>query len=213
MNQPNVEGAIAYALDRLAAELSPEMTYHSLAHTRDEVLATAVEFAHAARLPERDADVLRVAAAFHDVGFIERPSNHEICSARIAAQVLPAFAFDARAIEQVMSLILVTRLPQTPRDFLEELMCDADLSGLGGEDFLERSAALLQERRAFGSAYSEEEWWQEQIAFLAAHHYWTDIAESLRAAGKARNLRRLRGRLTQVVREEPETEQESGARN
>lgn len=206
MNQPNIEGAVAYALHRLAAELPPEITYHSLAHTRDEVLTAASEFARRAGLAERETDALRVAAAFHDLGFIERPENHEICSARIAAQVLPAFALDARAIELVMSLILVTRLPQSPRNFLEELMCDADLSGLGGDNFLERSAALLKERGAFGRAFSDEEWWREQIAFLEAHHYWTSVAEDLRGAGKASNLLRLRERLALAAGERPAAE-------
>jgi hypothetical protein len=206
LNQPNVEGAIAYALHRLTAELPAQITYHSLGHTRDEVLAAVVEFARVAELPERDADALRVAAAFHNLGFIERPANHEICSARIAAQVLPAFTFDASAIEQVMALILVTRLPQAPRNFLEELMCDADLSCLGSEDFLERSAALLQERRALGSPLSDEEWWQEQIAFLTGHHYWTEIAGDLRVAGKSANLLRLRERLARARRKKPGTE-------
>jgi uncharacterized protein len=201
LNQPNVEAAINYALHRLSVELPPDMTYHCIEHTRDEVIPAAVEFARAAELSERETNLLRIAAAFHDLGFIERPDDHEICSARIAAQVLPAFAFDARSIEQVMSLVLVTRLPQSPRSYLEELMCDADLSGLGNENFSARSAALLQERRALGQTFSQVEWWQEQADFLARHHYWTEIARERRAAGKAINLLRLHQRLAQAVGE------------
>lgn len=200
MNQPNVEAAIAYALHRLSVELPPEVTYHSAEHTRDEVMAAVVELAGAAGLSESSADLLRVAAAFHDLGFIERPADHEICSARIAAQVLPAFAFDSHAIEQIMALILTTRLPQSPRTFLEELMCDADLCGLGKEDFYERSAALLAERHHFGQQLSEEEWWQGQIEFLAQHRYWTAIADERCAAGKARNLLMLEQRLAEAHR-------------
>lgn len=202
MNQPNIDAAIAYALHRLSAELPSNITYHCVEHTRDEVMAAAVEFARAAGIAARETDLLRVAAAFHDLGFIERPADHEICSVRIAAQVLPAFAFDAAAIEQIMSLILATRLPQSPRTYLEQLMCDADLSGLGGEDFSERSAALLQERHAFGQRLSDAAWWQEQIDFLARHHYWTEVAETLRAGGKARNLFRLHQRLAEEARRE-----------
>ena len=41
------EQAKAYALGRLAGELSPHLTYHSLRHTRDDVLPAAVRLARA----------------------------------------------------------------------------------------------------------------------------------------------------------------------
>jgi uncharacterized protein len=205
LNQPNIEAAIAYALHRLAVELPREMTYHSVAHTRDEVLPAAAELAELAELGERDTRLLRVAAAYHDVGYIERPDDHEICSARVAAQVLPAFAFDAQATEDVMALILATRLPQTPRNLLQALMCDADLSGLASPDFFDRSLDLLRERRALGQSVTDAEWWSQQIDFLAEHHYWTEQAEELREAGKARNLMMLQQRLANVGRARPGT--------
>ena len=195
MNQPNIEAAIAYALDRLAAELSGALTYHSIDHTRNEVLPAATELARQAGLGGRDTDLLRVAAAFHDLGFIERPDDHEICSARQAAQVLPAFAFDARAIEEIMSAIVATRLPQSPRNLLEQLMCDADLSGLGSDAFFERSHELLHERRALGNELGPAEWLREQTDFLLNHRYWTVYAETACGPGKARNIARLRERL------------------
>lgn len=203
MKKPDVKGAVAYALGRLAAELPPHVTYHSLSHTRDEVLPAAVELARLARLPARETDLLRVGAAFHDLGYVERPEDHEICSARIAAQALPALAFDSRAIEQVMSLVLVTRMPQSPRNLLEELICDADLSSLGADNFLTRSAALLQERRAFGQELDEEAWWEDQSDFLTRHHYWTQMARNLRTPGKERNLLQLQQLLADSRSDRP----------
>lgn len=198
MNEPNIEAAIAYALQRLAAELPPELTYHSLAHTRDEVLPAATRLGQLAGLRARDANLLRVGAAFHDLGFTERTDDHEICSARIAAQVLPAFEFSARAIEEVMALVMATRMPQSPRTLLERLLCDADLSGLATETFFRRSEDLLQELRALGEMISAEEWWREQVKFLKGHHYWTEYAEDVGAAGKAQNLRRVRAHLSEA---------------
>jgi hypothetical protein len=154
-----------------------------------------MRLAQLAALDEADAGLLRVAAAFHDLGFTETPLEHELCSMRIAAQVLPTLGFDGRSIERIMGIILATRLPQGPCHLIERLMADADLDGLGREDFFERSEELLAERRAYGRAVTEEQWWREQIAFLTQHKYWTSIAESLRSEGKARNLRRLLERL------------------
>lgn len=197
MNKLNVDGAIAYALNRLAVELSPDLTYHSLEHTRDDVIPAATRLAHLAGLSEGEAGLLCVGAAYHDLGFTEHPQEHELCSARIASQVLPAFGFDSRAIERVMGMIMATRLPQSPRHLIERLLTDADLDGLGRDDFFARSAELLAERRAFGRVVSDEQWWREQIAFLAEHRYWTSYAQQLRGAGKATNLGLLQQRLGQ----------------
>ena len=38
MSQPDFDAARDYALARLAREVSRELHYHSLAHTRDEVV-------------------------------------------------------------------------------------------------------------------------------------------------------------------------------
>lgn len=195
MNKPNVEAAVAYALTRLEAGLAPEMTYHSLAHTRDDVIPAATRLAQMAGLGDADAALLRVGAAYHDVGFTEHPQEHELCSARIAAQVLPAFGFDSRSIERVMGMIMATRLPQSPRHLIERLLADADLDGLGRKDFLVLGGALLAERRAYGREVTDDQWWREQVAFLSEHRYWTSYAQQLRGEGKARNLRLLQEQL------------------
>ncbi len=192
---PDVDGAIAYALNRLEAQLAPDMTYHSLGHTRNDVIPAATRLAGLAGLSETDTALLRVGAAFHDLGFTDHPQEHELCSVRIAAQVLPAFGFDARSIERVLGMIMATRLPQSPRHLIERLLTDADLDGLGREDFFARSAELLAERRAYGRSVSDEQWWREQVAFLSEHRYWTSYAQQLRGEGKARNLRLLQERL------------------
>ncbi len=195
MNKLNLEGAIAYALNRLVIELAPDLTYHSVAHTRDDVLPAATRLAAMAGLSEADAGLLRVAAAYHDLGFTEHVEEHELSSVRIAAQVLPAFGLDSRSIERVIGMIIATRLPQSPRHLTERLLADADLDALGRDDFFERSAELLAERRAGGRAVTDEQWWREQVAFLSEHRYWTSCAERLRCEGKARNLKLLREKV------------------
>jgi predicted metal-dependent HD superfamily phosphohydrolase len=195
VSEPNLEGAIAYALNRLHAELPPEMTYHRLEHTRDEVIPAAMRLAQLAGLSNADAALLKVGAAFHDLGFTENPVEHELCSARIAGQMLPAFGFDSRSIERVIGMIMATRLPQSPRHLIERLLTDADLDGLGREDYFARAQDLLAERRAYGRAVTEEQWWREQLAFLSEHRYWTSYAQCLRGEGKARNLKLVQERL------------------
>ncbi len=191
----DIDGAIAYALNRLAAELPSQYTYHNLDHTRSSVLPSVVRLSQASGVGEADQALLRVAAAFHDLGFIHRVVGHEITSARIAAQVLPSFGFDRTAIDTIMGMILATRLPQSPRTPLEEILADADLDALGREDYYERSMELRQELIALGQESDELDWQTDQLDFLSNHRYFTDAARSLRDAGKVLNLQRMKENL------------------
>ena len=97
--QPDYAGAMAHALERLRVELSPDLLYHNVWHTEYDVIPSAV---HLARLTdhveEDDVRLLEVAAAYHDLGFVEQAQDHEMVAARVAAQTLPAFGFSSRQI-------------------------------------------------------------------------------------------------------------------
>lgn len=195
MSQPEFEQAIAFALDLLHRELAPELTYHNLWHTRDDVMVAAVAFGQLSRLEAEDLDLLRVAAAFHDVGFVSRYQGHEIASMRIAAQELPQFGFRPDQIEQVIGMIMATRLPQSPRSHLEALLADADLDVLGRDDFFTRNQALRAEHAAFGRRMTDGQWLQQQRDFLQGHRYFTAVARSLRTPTKRTNLALLEAQI------------------
>lgn len=135
----NGAGAIAHALARLRAELSPELTYHNVAHTQDDVIPGAARLARLSDMAEGDVCLLEVAAAYHDIGFIHVRVEHEPVSVRIAAETLPAYGFSPQQIERIASMILATRLPQSPHNPLEEILADADLDVPGRDDFFERN--------------------------------------------------------------------------
>ena len=131
MHQPDFEAARQYALDRLQRELSLLVTYHSLAHTVDEVAPAADHLAALEGVTGEDLLLLRTAALYHDVGFVEQHHDHEAGSARIAAAVLPGFGYAPAQIQAIVGMILATQLPQTPHTLLEQIMADADLDILG----------------------------------------------------------------------------------
>ncbi|MGB8643947.1 MAG: phosphohydrolase [Anaerolineae bacterium] len=185
---PDFEAAKQYALDRLARELSPVLIYHSLEHTRDEVVPAAERLARMEGLTGEPLLLLRTAAYFHDLGFVERYLDNEVIAVRIAAENLPRFGYTPEQIKTITGIIMVTRLPQTPHNHMEEIMADADLDGLGREDFIEREHALRAEWTALGRNYTEEEWYREQVTFLQSHHYFTESARRLRQAGQQYNI-------------------------
>lgn len=201
MPTPDYAGAIAYALDRLAKELPAERTYHNLFHTRDDVMIAAVRLAGLSGCSEAETRLLEVAAAFHDIGVIGGAQEHEMRGMRIVAQQLPRFGFSGGQIEQIMGMIMATRLPQTPHYPLEELLADADLDVLGRDDFMPRNRALLAEVRAYGTEISLVDWYRGQSRFLQSHTYWSDAACRLRNPQKQQHVELLHREIEKLMAE------------
>ncbi len=194
-HQPDWEKTKAYALARLERELSADLYYHSIQHTRDDVLPAAEQLIGLTGLGAEESLLLRTAALYHDLGFVECYSNNEPIAARMANETLPGFGFDPDQIQVIHSAILATQLPQTPHTFLEQLICDADLDSLGRDDYFTTSHNLLAELRAHGAMLTMRQWYSRQLEFLSAHSYFSEAARLLREAGKQKNIAVLRLRL------------------
>lgn len=177
-----------YALERLHHELASELTYHSIWHTRDDVVPAAERLALQSGVAGDDLVLLGTAAYYHDIGFIERRHEHEVVGVRIAATMLPEYGYTQTDIEVISAIIMSTRLPQSPVTLLDQLLADADLDVLGRSDFLQRNQALRTELAAYGTDVSDAVWYRGQIQFLSQHRYWTAAANQLRGPGKQQNL-------------------------
>lgn len=191
MNQPDIERARRYALERLERGLAPTLAYHSLAHTRDEVVPAAERLALMEGIVGEPLLLLRTAAYFHDIGFVDRQNGHEVASARIAEQVLPEFGYSAAQIQAICGMILATEIGRAPTTRLEQILADADLDILGREEYAQRSQDLRDELAAFGHAVPDLDWYEGQRWLLETHQYFTASARALRDSGKRRNLERL----------------------
>jgi len=190
------EQAKAYALGRLADELSPRLTYHSLRHTRDDVLPAAVRLAYDTGVNGDALLCLATAALFHDIGFLVAYDNHEAHGIALARVALPGFGYSADQLDIIAALIAATKMPQRPASPLAELLCDADLDVLGREDFWEINRLLLTEtKHQSGRPIDEAQWLAGQLRFLEEHVYFSAAAHALRDDGKARNVNRMRHML------------------
>jgi uncharacterized protein len=192
--------AEGHALERLESELSPLLHYHSVVHTRDEVVPAVERLAALEGVAGDMYVLLRTAAFYHDLGFIDRYESHEEASAEIARRSLPRFGYGEAEIEMIVKLIMATKLPQLPQSLPEKILADADLDILGREDFLARNAALRAELAAFRAPIDDASWYVGQIFFLRGHRYFTESARRLRDAKKRENLERL-GELLAACRE------------
>jgi uncharacterized protein len=195
MSHPDFEGAREYALKRLERELAPNLFYHSLAHTRDEVAPAAQRLAALEGVEGEPRLLLLTAAYYHDIGFLRQRHDHESASVSIAQEVLPTFGYHPAQIETIGQIILATAAWQEPCTLLEQILVDADFDVLGTEAYHRRSLDVRREMEAFGSRMSDEEWYRSQVELLQSHRYWTQAAQTLRNVGKQRNLELVRALL------------------
>ena len=131
----NVEGAKKFIIEKLQNELANNLFYHGLHHTID-VCRAAHRFAALEKISGEEYHLLMTAAHYHDAGFLHVYSAHEQEGVQIVQQVLPNYGYSSAQIDTIAGMILATKLPQSPKTHLEQIMCDADLDYLGRKDFL-----------------------------------------------------------------------------
>jgi uncharacterized protein len=197
MTEINFTAIRSNVISRLERGLSPKLYYHGLHHTRDDVLPAAILLGELAGLNKDEQLILQTAALYHDIGYLESYQNHEAIGARIAAQELPELGYSPEFVQQIVGLIMATRMPQSPRSRLEQLMCDADLDSLGREDFFINSHRLRLELKELGIETTLKQWYGRQLKFLESQSYWTAEAHNLRDPGKQIIISELQSILTE----------------
>ena len=188
MTLPDLQSAARHAIRQLEQNLPIVYTYHSLRHTRDEVVGMTERLSILEGINGEDRVLMVTGAYFHDIGFTLQRDDHERVGAHYANWILPKFGYTPGQIKVVEGIILATRIPQSPKNHLEEIVADADLDALGRVDFWNRSLALRTELAMLGSYFTDQEWCERQRGFLKQHHYFTEAAKRLRDGQKQNNL-------------------------
>jgi len=184
-----------YIVERLKKELPDNLHYHDLRHTTD-VCASVERLALMEGIEGDDIFLLKTAALYHDAGFVHRYLNNEDLGAELAQEVLPRFGYSQKQIETIGKLIEATKVPQKPKNHLQQIICDADLDYLGGDEFHVTADKLKRELKERNIIQSDKQWDELQVKFLEAHTYFTKTAIKLRQANKQERIREIKERLT-----------------
>jgi uncharacterized protein len=185
----------AFIFDKLERELPGYLTYHTVGHVKD-VFGAAENLGRLESITEYELQLLLTAALFHDAGFIHGIKEHEKESCRIAAEYLPDFGYSDDAIEKISGMILATRVPQLPKNHLQEIICDADLDYLGRDDFFTISDSLFEEFIKTDFINRDEDKWNRlQVSFFESHRYFTASALQLRVKKKEENLLAIKSKI------------------
>lgn len=176
-----------HVLELLKNNLSKELTYHCYEHTID-VLESAIRIANMEGVNGHELCLIKTAALFHDIGFLEVYDDHETYSINKAKEILPKYGCSTQDIQKIEGMINSTRVPQVANNLLEEIIADADLDYLGRDDIYLISQRLQYEWKKLGRVSTLREFHEAQLAFLKMHSYFTKSAIETREKKKQEHI-------------------------
>ncbi|GAA4298664.1 HD domain-containing protein [Aestuariibaculum suncheonense] len=178
----------------LNTELPEALCYHNIIHTLD-VLNVANKYIKRLKVDSYHAKLLRMGAMLHDIGFIIGRENHEEKGVVIAKELMTKHGFSKEDINIIKGLIMATKVPQSPKTKLEQIICDSDLDYLGRRDFYFKGDQLLKELNVQGTPIAVDEWYKIQISFLESHTYHTEFAKRFRQPKKEQRIQELKEKV------------------
>lgn len=181
----------AYVTNFITEQVHENFAYHNIQHTMD-VVAAAHELSKVHNLHSKETELLVIAAWFHDTGYDKGPIDHEQRSAHYAKEFLEKYNFEESDINTIQNCILATKMPQSPKNLLEQIICDSDMSHLGKKIYWERCGRIRQELTLTKNhMMSEPEWIDFELDFITQQQYHTEKAKELFDSKKKKHIRQL----------------------
>lgn len=177
----------------LETQLAGVFAYHNVQHTTD-VVREAEAIARLEGLPTESIWIVKIAALFHDSGFLIQREHHEESGCQIFLGAAEESDLHVTDKDRICQAIMSTRMPQSPVDIVDKVLCDADLDYLGREDFEPISHRLFEELNHLDGVPSAD-WNKLQIAFLESHSYHTKANQNRREPGVQKHLQWLRNQV------------------
>lgn len=182
------ETAQAVVSRRLQDEIPQHYYYHCMRHTTDVIEQSQV-IGRAEGLSEHELAMVRIAALFHDTGFLVQRAQHEAAGCEILRGFEGINTINEAELGTIFGCIMATKIPQSPHSKIEQVLCDADLDYLGRKDYDEIADLLYKEMVGCGELSSPEQWRELQINFLTKHRYHTHYSQTQRELTKQERLK------------------------
>ncbi len=186
------EASGIFIRDLFERELPQHLKYHSIAHT-EYVVKQSKRIGINSGLGGEELDIVIVAAWFHDSGFVVKSKGHEDESLILAREFLESKKVNKEYIDRVVQCIEATKIPQSPGDdLLAQTLCDADMSYLSEDFYLERTKLLRKEWKSDSKTkLSRKTYYEETVELFKNHHYFTKYGDEEFSPGKAKNFDNL----------------------
>lgn len=159
-------------------KLSSEYVYHNYAHTLNVVQAID-ELIIGENIQPEDQLYLKLAAWFHDAGYIYGNKDHELKSFEIMQSFLLEFPDHNLDLSILKNIILATQLDDVPKTLLEKCMRDADYYHFTKENYCDYNILLKREIEITQNIeITDEKWCEENYRMLTkCHLFYTDYAK------------------------------------
>ncbi len=187
-----IDNAKLFVIDFFKNNEDPKCTYHTFKHTF--YVANKVEFiGKQEALSEKEIETLIIAAWFHDTGHLVQKEDHENASIEIFHTFCKKHEIDdTDFIKSVESCILTTNRKNAPKNTLEKVIMDADVSHIGDENFIEISKRLKKELENFSTKpIATNEYWLKTLKFLETQQFYTPTAQRIFNEIKAQNIKKV----------------------
>jgi predicted metal-dependent HD superfamily phosphohydrolase len=164
-----------------------KVCYHNIEHTFEVVKFTEI-IGRACSLDDNQLENALISALFHDIGYYKGTKFHERESAKVAERFLRSGGWEKARINKIKSCVLATKIPQDPKNIVEEVVCDADLAHLACEQYFEKAESLRKELESRdGIQLEEEKWLLKNREFFENHHFFTKYGRDVLQPGKQKN--------------------------
>lgn len=194
-----VQKAENYVFTLCKDKLSPDYIYHNFNHTL-RVVNNAKTINKEEEIEQDDAELVILAAIFHDAGYIEGAEDHEERGAVIAEQFLLENGYPANKAAKVAELIKMTKLGSEPQTQLHRIIRDADCGHFADKNFASLSELLREEwKLTEGKCFSDLEWnLANRRMLMQEHRFFTDYGKSTLQTLKEENIAKLQEAITEL---------------
>lgn len=200
--RPLVVAVEAFCTHILQEVLPANMVYHNYKHTRN-VIKGVRKIGTDAGLSADELEILIIAAWFHDVGFRETYVGHEDASKEIAKKFLEEQGGEEKKITSILACIDTTKRTSEPQNLMEEVIRDADLIHLSKGSYFKKFLALRTEWELYlNKVYTDIDWYEDSIAFLRGHSYFTPYGKEVLEANKQKNIQKMDRMLKELRKDQ-----------
>lgn len=186
------------ALSYLGENLDKHYTYHNAEHSL-EVCNAVKLFTEKSDLPDFTIAALRIAAIFHDFGYLIRSNENEALAWEYIQEFGSRSNIDRKYLLAAHELILETVYPYKPQTPAGEILCDADIEYIGREGFVEKALLFRRELASEGTVFSDQQWWILELDFLKENTFFSSICKKMRTPGRLSNLEKAREYLQKSI--------------
>lgn len=177
----------------------PNLVYHNLKHTQ-KVVERVSEIAVHYQLSDKDMFIVYTAAWFHDTGHLFTDlAKHEEKSVVLMKDFMESETDDSHMIDSIAECILATHFPTSPKNKLEEIICDADSYHFGTKEFKKTNKLVKRELILRNYNTIVYDWETNTLNMLEQHKYYTPYCQVLLDEGKAENIKRIKRKLLKLA--------------